>query len=67
MGGEGGVGSPGAPQAVSKKIGIRKEKMPETSMPSRAARNSASFLVSIFEFQILQNVAAQILILHDVG
>src|SRR5882762_7478245 len=62
--GEGGVGSPGAPQPPKKKkMEGRKWKMGKS-----CARRflTESFLFSIFQFQGLQNVAAQILVLDDV-
>jgi len=70
MGGEGGVGSPGAPQPTTirnAKIEIRKSP---PQKPLRLFVRSPAlheFRISIFEFRNLEDVTAEILVLHDIG
>src|SRR5467141_3924278 len=66
-GGEGGTGSPGAPQPADKeKMEKRKWKTGKSCAGSFVIDSRVPFLFSIFQFQELQDVAAQILVLDDV-
>src|SRR2546426_2621026 len=66
-GGEGGTGSPGAPQPADKeKMEKRKWKTGKSCAGSFVIDSRVPFLFSIFQFQELQNVAAQILVLDDI-
>src|SRR5215469_2538220 len=68
-GGDGGTGSPGAPQPPARrnaKSEIRKPALESLQCFLAHGRTLSEFRISIFEFRILQDVAAEILILHDV-
>src|SRR6266851_5691477 len=66
-GGEGGTGSPGAPQpADKKKMEKRKWKTEKRCAGSFVMDSRVPLLFSIFQFQELQNLAAQILVLDDI-
>src|SRR5216684_150117 len=69
-GGDGGVGSPGAPQPPASKRMKSEKRIPKYEIRWRrilSASGFREFRVSIFEFRILQDVAAQILVLDDIG
>src|SRR5579863_7307859 len=75
-GGEGAVGSPGAPQPASSsapKIATEivrrcgRETLAERPFTEIVAPVFFEFRNSSFEFRILQDVAAQILVLYDIG
>ena len=66
-GGDGGTGSPGAPHpAAIKKTDKRKWKIAKTCAGRFVVRNAVPIRFSIFQFQELQDVAAQILVFDDV-
>src|SRR5579859_6017497 len=70
IGGEGGVGSPGAPQPLPNRD--TSVKTPKAKLVRRASSRSRKvavreFRISIFKFRSLQDIAAQILILNDIG
>src|SRR5947209_6406949 len=66
-GGEGGTGSPGAPQPADKeKMEKRKWKTGKSCAGSFVIDSRVPFRFSIFQFQELQDVAAQILVLDDI-
>src|SRR5438094_808871 len=66
-GGEGGTGSPGAPQpAETRKMEKRKCRMRKNCAGRFSMRDLVPVLFSIFQFQQLQDVAAQILGLDDI-
>src|SRR6266852_1062335 len=69
-GGDGGVGSPGAPQPPASKRMKSEKRIPKYEIRWRRILSVSrfhEFRVSIFEFRILQDVAAQILVLDDIG
>jgi hypothetical protein len=62
------VGSPGAPQPMASrntKTETRKSKNEPLKRWMPCASEFRELRVSIFDFRILQNVAAQVLVLHD--
>src|SRR3979490_1283306 len=64
---EGGTGSPGAPQpAVKRRIEKRNWTSGKNFLGRWVSWSRFPFLFSIFQFQELQDVAAQILVLDDV-
>src|SRR6267143_3032972 len=71
MGGDGGVGSPGAPQPLASNRMKRGKRISKYEIDCRRRILNASgfreFRVSIFEFRILQDVPAEILVLDDIG
>src|SRR6266404_5945560 len=69
-GGEGGVGSPGAPQPVARRNSrseIRNSKSETRRRRIQSASGFREIRFSIYVFQILQDVAAQVLVLDNVG
>src|SRR6266851_8578042 len=69
-GGDGGVGSPGAPQPPASKRMKSEKRIPKYEIRWRRILSASGFRevrVSIFEFRILQDVAAQVLVLYDIG
>src|SRR5260370_30172640 len=69
-GGDGGVGSPGAPQPPASSRMKSEKRISKYDIRCRRilrASGFREFRVSIFEFRILQDVAAQVLVLDDIG
>src|SRR6266852_1066507 len=69
-GGDGGVGSPGAPQPPASNRMKNEKRISKCKIRCRRilrASGFREFRVSIFEFRILKDVAAQVLVLDDIG
>ncbi len=67
MGGEGGKGSPGAPQPAVKQKASRKAKNKKQSEGWLNVVSLAAVWLGICDRVVLEDVTAQILILYDVG
>ena len=64
------MGSPGAPQPPASKRMNGEKQIPKQEIRHRrilSASGFREFRVSIFEFRILQDVAAQVLVFDDIG